>query len=227
MFIFNGKLNWSKNAENECFTVVVPAGFALNDLISAHWQWTVDSKGRKQYNVSQLGVIDKVFQTPQEYRINFSFSYYTFDAVVAHDFSSLTVTMRNPSGASNRPTVLAKQFADASRVSPTGVYTGKLNWFRFAVNEMITVVIPAGISDGAPCSLFYQWTVDSKGNVKANSCQKGTLSSVRKSGNSVTGTLKGSYYTYEITISNGTQGTIVISNPAGESTSNSVVRFNC
>ncbi|TFK76110.1 hypothetical protein BDN72DRAFT_366845 [Pluteus cervinus] len=35
------------------------AGFALNDLVSAHWQWTVDAQGRKQHNVSQPGVINK------------------------------------------------------------------------------------------------------------------------------------------------------------------------
>lgn len=36
MYVFNGKLNWFEAASNECFTLVFPAGFALNDPVSAH-----------------------------------------------------------------------------------------------------------------------------------------------------------------------------------------------
>ncbi len=38
MFIYNGKLNWLNYASNETIIIVFPAGFALNDPVSAYWQ---------------------------------------------------------------------------------------------------------------------------------------------------------------------------------------------
>ncbi|KAM5542423.1 hypothetical protein V8D89_003882 [Ganoderma adspersum] len=46
--MFNGKLNWFQYASNETITVVFPTGFALNDPVSAHWQWTADGNDSKK-----------------------------------------------------------------------------------------------------------------------------------------------------------------------------------
>jgi hypothetical protein len=42
MFIYSGKINYQSYAQNECATVVFPAGFGLNDPVSAHWQWSTE-----------------------------------------------------------------------------------------------------------------------------------------------------------------------------------------
>ena len=42
MFIYNGKFNWPDYASNETITIIFPAGFSLNDPVSAFWQWSVD-----------------------------------------------------------------------------------------------------------------------------------------------------------------------------------------
>ncbi len=55
MYVFNGELNWFAAASNECFTLVFPAGFALNDPVSAHWQWSVDPCcGKDKVNTSRV-----------------------------------------------------------------------------------------------------------------------------------------------------------------------------
>ena len=56
MFIYNGKFNWLNYASNETITFVFPAGFALNDPVSAFWQWTVDAQGNKKPIVSSVCV---------------------------------------------------------------------------------------------------------------------------------------------------------------------------
>ena len=54
MFIYNGKFNWLEYASNETITVVFPTGFALNDPVSAYWQWTVDAQGNKKPSVASV-----------------------------------------------------------------------------------------------------------------------------------------------------------------------------
>ena len=56
MFIYNGKFNWLDYASDETITVVFPAGFALNDPVSAYWQWTVDAQGNKKPSVASVRV---------------------------------------------------------------------------------------------------------------------------------------------------------------------------
>ncbi|KIP04124.1 hypothetical protein PHLGIDRAFT_494329 [Phlebiopsis gigantea 11061_1 CR5-6] len=62
--------------------------------------------------------------------------------------------------------------ADASgRSKPnavaTRVYTGKLDWFEKAQNEMVTLILPSGLGLNAPVTLIFQWTQDTDGTKKA------------------------------------------------------------
>ena len=54
MFIYNGKFTWLNYASNETITVVFPAGFALNDPVSAYWQWSTDALVHKKATVSSV-----------------------------------------------------------------------------------------------------------------------------------------------------------------------------
>ncbi|OJT09710.1 hypothetical protein TRAPUB_13815 [Trametes pubescens] len=67
MYVYNGKLDYSDYAKDECFTIVFPAGFALED---------------------PLGSITAVTKTEDEYKVTIPFDWYSFDGVIAADFRS-------------------------------------------------------------------------------------------------------------------------------------------
>lgn len=220
MYIYYGKFNWLDKAINECFVIVFPAGLALNDPVSAYWQWTKsDTPGQNKINSSQHGIITGVSKTsPDEYRISCTLGNYSFDGVVAQNFSSLNATIRNPTGDSTTSN-LALQYSSTLKVPSTAVYTGKLNWLTHAKEEMITLVIPAGVTVGAPVSLYYQWTVDNAGNQKRNFASNAVFTSVNTASNGdVTGILGSNwYYTFEVTVKKGGQDVVLrMTDPQGK-----------
>ncbi|KAH6916864.1 hypothetical protein BKA70DRAFT_1485819 [Coprinopsis sp. MPI-PUGE-AT-0042] len=220
MFIFNGKLDWYSYAVNENITIVVPSGFEINDPICAYWQWTVDSGGNHKANTNLSGKINAATDTTDfETKISFSFGYYSFDAVVSTNAKTLVATMRNPKGDTSKPITLTRQRGDDDLIPSTIVCTGKLNWFSYALNEMITLVIPSGVSDGAPVGLYYQWTVHSDGTHKKNSPVNGVFRNVTTQNNEAKGTFGTGYYTYEVTLPDNRQyATLRMSNPSGDAT---------
>ncbi|KAI0667597.1 hypothetical protein C8Q78DRAFT_312143 [Trametes maxima] len=227
MYVFNGKFNWLDYAENENITVVVPVGFALNDPICAYWQWTDDGEGNKKVNKSQVGVISSVANSVDGYHIGFTFeNYYRFDATFSDDRSSLTFTISSPEGNLSDPFTLPLQYGDASSIPSTSVYTGKLNWLTYAYDEMVTLVVPSGVFDGAPVGLYHQWTVSKEGDAKRNHSVNSTFRAVTVGNNGdVTGTFDDGYYTFEVTIPDGGQGAhIYMSKSSGENTSVSLTQ---
>lgn len=127
--------------------------------------------------------------------------------------------MSNPSGDTSRAITLQEQLSDACRVPSTQVFTGKLNWLSYADNDMITLVVPRGVSDGAPVGLYWEWTVDNAGNLKKNKCVNSTFRAVSASGGQTTGTFDDGYYTFEATIPSDDRGAkIHMRNPNGSST---------
>ena len=56
MFIYNGKFNWLNYASNETITIVFPAGFSLNDPVSAFWQWSADAIVNEKASVSSVNI---------------------------------------------------------------------------------------------------------------------------------------------------------------------------
>jgi hypothetical protein len=151
-----------------------------------------------------------------EVQVGFSFGNLSFDAIVASDFSTLKVTVRNQDGQTSDPATLTRQYSDTNHTLSTIVLTGKLNWFQYAANEMITLVIPAGVSSGAPAGLYYQWTVDGKGVSKSSLFLNTTFQSVTTQNNEAKGTIDGGYYTYEFTVPDHGDATLRMSNPSGK-----------
>nr|VWO96343.1 Glyoxaloxidase 1 [Ganoderma boninense] len=217
MFIYNGKFNWLDYASDETITVVFPSGFALNDPVSAYWQWSVDAQGHKMADVSNSGVIQSVTTAAGgEYRrIHFSFGYYTFDAELTADHNTLFLTMRNASGNVAGPIDLAAMHINPANVPSTTVYTGRLEWYSYAKGEMTTLVVPYGVTNGAFFGLYHQWTVDSGGVEKANHPVNGVFQNVKYGADgTITASFKASYYTYNFTF-NGKDGSLVLANPNG------------
>ncbi|KAG7086110.1 hypothetical protein E1B28_003624 [Marasmius oreades] len=221
MFTFNGKLNWFKYAVNETITVVFPAGFAVNDPVCAFWQWTEDAAGNKKANTTQLGFINSVTTKTGEYQVSFAFDYYSFEATVAGDSSTITATMFNPKGDRSEATTLNRQFGNLVQFRSTTVFTGKLNWLKYAENEMLTLVVPRGVSNGAPVGLYHQWTVDAKGVKKANHAVNATFRDVTTDKGETKATFDDGYYTYNTTVQSGGQEVkILMSNPNHDQSDN-------
>ncbi|KAI5889809.1 uncharacterized protein SCHCODRAFT_02635681 [Schizophyllum commune H4-8] len=217
MYVYNGKLNWYEYAVDECFTVVFPAGFALKDPVCAYWQWTQNAAGDIKQNQQQFATIDSVTRTADEYAISFSFGYYSFAGTVAADLQLVTLRMRNPTGETSAPATLQVQLADECRVPSATVYTTKLTYSSYAIDEMATLVMPRGLADGAPVGLFYQWTEDAAGRRKQNACVKGTFRTVVETDEWTQGTFDDGTYLYETAIyPDGARATIYMGNMRGD-----------
>ncbi|EJF63184.1 hypothetical protein DICSQDRAFT_168065 [Dichomitus squalens LYAD-421 SS1] len=216
MFIYNGKFTYYRYALDETITFVFPVGFALNDPVNAYWQWTVDAKGNQKPNTPRSGISSSVVKTADEYRVHVSFGYYRVDVTVAADFKSISFLMRSRSEGPAGPFTLPAMHAEASRMPSTVVYTGKLNWRSWAENEMITLVIPDGVSEGAFFGLYHQWTVDAAGNQKTNYPVNGVFQNVSADlSGAVTATSKASYYTYDFSF-HGKEGSFTLLDPNGD-----------
>lgn len=116
----------------------------------------VTNAGDTQLNYTQEALINSVTKTNGEYRVRFQLdNYYTFEGTVSTDFSSLSLTMSNPQGATASVSLLLQR-GDSVRVPSTSVITGKLYWFQYSQNEMVTLIIPGDVADGEPVVLIQQ-----------------------------------------------------------------------
>lgn len=149
-------------------------------------------------------MIDSVTKTNSEYRVRFQLdNYYTFEGTVLTDFSSVSLPMSNPQGATASVSLLLQR-GDSVRVPSTSVFTGKLNWFQYSQNEMVTLIIPGDVADGEPVVLIHQWTIDGAGKRKTNRIVNGTMTAVRsETSGSVSAMFKDSnnYGRYDFTLS--------------------------
>ncbi|KAJ7817281.1 hypothetical protein B0H14DRAFT_2602138 [Mycena olivaceomarginata] len=216
MHVYTGKLNWFEYAQNECITVVFPAGFALKGPVCAYWQWTVDAAGNVKSNCTQEGFITIITNTTNQYYVHFAFSYYAFEGSISADFKSLSLKMLNPGGEA-QDVWLSLLHSDAVHVPSISVFTGKLHWFEYSQNEMATLVIPGEVADGKPVILSHQWTRDAVGNVKTNHTVSGTLRTVNVGLNGdLNATFSNGYYTFDFTFRKGTNDVVLsMANPSG------------
>jgi len=227
MYIYVGKLNWPYYAENELITVVFPAGFSLLDPVSAYWQWTVDASGNEKQNNVLHGRIKTVTKAGggagYGFKVQFEGDYYTFDCTTdADDPKSLRVTVSSPD-QSHAISSLALKSSDGSRVLTTSAFTGKLDYFQYAANEMVTLILPAGIEDGKPVVLCFQWTEDDSGESKANHVVLATLRDVGFGDNGrFTGRFDDGYYTFDfLSGSSDSDMSMTMKDPDGKSDTHS------
>lgn len=98
------------------------------------------------------------------------------------------------------------------------IYTGKLNWWSEAVDEVFVVALPAGnATKGDQIFTFSQWTHDSKGNKKVTWCQTQTIDKVTREDNGEHGFHFGAgWYRYNVRATPGYETlTITMATPNG------------
>lgn len=124
--------------------------------------------------------------------------------------------MSNPSGATSVPFTLSLSHTDPVPL----VYVGKLDWFNYAVNEMITIVVPSpgSYNTGDTVCVYWQWTVDATGAKKKNRDFVGPMEVLSTAGDgSETLRIPVEYYTFDGVVSAGKETlTMTMSNPNGE-----------
>ncbi|PIL37679.1 hypothetical protein GSI_01373 [Ganoderma sinense ZZ0214-1] len=216
MHIYNGKFS-CEFASNEAITVVFPAGFELHDPVSAYWQWTNDSKLGLKAGVANSGHIHSITKTSNGYyRIHFSFGHYSFDGTMAGDCQTLCLIMVYPSETGlveSDPFTLTAMHTNTSNVRSGIVYTGNLEWAPNAAEEMVTIVVPYGVTEGAFFGLYYQWTMSPLKHVpKQNVAVCGVFQDVKiESNGTITTTYKDAEYTYKFTFCSNKKGFFVVS----------------
>ncbi|QRV97879.1 kinase domain protein [Ceratobasidium sp. AG-Ba] len=200
MYVYVGKLDWPDYAINECITIVFPAGFTPNDPVCAYWQWTVDAQGQRKTISPQIGLITNTNKTSTTHSINFSFGYYTFHGTILHNFTGLSLTMSNPQGYTST-LKLSNQIQDTHDILSTSIYIGKLNWFEYCQDELVTLILLSKV-DGQPVVLNHQWTRDASGNRKTNHTVVGSLrvDKADKSKDSFLASFSSGHYTFSIEI---------------------------
>ncbi|KAM5542451.1 hypothetical protein V8D89_003910 [Ganoderma adspersum] len=160
-FIYSGKLTFD-SAPSEMITVIFPKGFELSDPVIAFWSRSNDPKlDNKKTNVANYGFICTVAKASDgsTRRIRFSFDLYSFDGIVAADFQTLSLTMNDWMG-SYLPFDLIATHVNVKNVPSGAVYTGSLTWRPHAKEEMVTIVVPYGVTKDAFFGLYHQWTRD-------------------------------------------------------------------
>jgi hypothetical protein len=199
MYVYTGKLNWGTYAINESFVLVFPTTFKRGEPVYGLWQWSVNSNGVKKANHSDAGYIDTISMKPNgPLNLAGSFDeYYRFEAIVGAESKTMIVKMKTPSNYeqtttlkltySSVPSPASTYEESAPRNDRYGIYTGKLSWFNYAVNEMITIIVaPPGLESGSSILAFWQWTSNSKGEEKAPAVVQGKINSVLDSGDTRT-----------------------------------------
>ncbi|GBE80889.1 hypothetical protein SCP_0306090 [Sparassis crispa] len=83
--------------------------------------------------------------------------------------------MRDANGSRSDPMVLQLSYKEPPFTPRCLVYTGKFSWRNYAIDEMLTVIVPATFNGGDPICVYWQWMEDADGRKKINRDRVGTL----------------------------------------------------
>ncbi|PIL37680.1 hypothetical protein GSI_01374 [Ganoderma sinense ZZ0214-1] len=215
MFIYSGNLGNCQYGPNETITVVFPARFELLDPVTAYWQWSNDPKLNKKASVANCGHIHSLTKTSDGYcLIHFSFGPCSFEGTVSPDLKTLSLTMDYPAGSPiGEPFSLTAMHTNHANVRSAMVYTGNLDWVPYARGEMMTIVVPYGVTKDAFFGLYYRWNQDpTRSRANVNAAVNGVFQNVNvESSGRITATYKDPNYTYSFTFGD-RKGSLVLSN---------------
>ncbi|KAG5655107.1 hypothetical protein KAF25_000230 [Fusarium avenaceum] len=174
MFVYEGRLEWSKYAQNETAIIILPSGpIRAGDIAWILFQWTVDSKGNKKALQSQRIPISQVIRTANG---DDSFSskpgWYTWKMTSSDNYERLNLAMSNDAGGISKMEFKRIWKAEGEWSRECGrIWLGKINWSTFASDEFCLFIVPEGFGEGRPILSMWQWTQDSQGKEKAPSFQ--------------------------------------------------------
>jgi hypothetical protein len=189
MLIYRGKIDYSKYAVNEEFTLILPTTIAIGEPVFAAWQWTETEEGDAKINTFETNVIDRVvMSSPKGFGFTYYNSFYTFD-ITENDVlpTDLTVTMKDTAAGNTTSSFSLQRYSEfipVERGLPLPVYpriyVGKMIYGDFAQQEMFIIVVPDILENDADVYAFWQWTQLYEDNArKVNVNYKSKVSSAK------------------------------------------------
>lgn len=169
MYVYLGKLDWKPYGDDETFTVILPNGpVRVGDPVYLFFQWTKDAKGFVKPNWFQNLLVDKVTKSENGddvFVVNHY--YYKYEITAQQGYNKLSLVMSNPSNAKSTMSFERLWKPEGEQTITTGrIWTGKINWLRFADNEASIIIVPEGFGEGKPVITIWQWTESSSGKKK-------------------------------------------------------------
>ena len=131
------------------------------------------------------------------------------------------------------PFDLAATHVNVKNAPPVVVYTGSLEWRPYAMAEMVTIVVPYGVTKDAFFGIYYQWTRDPFNEIpKKNVAINGRFQDVEV--NSSSGCIKATYqeegFTYDFEFNWDRTGLLTLSHEqlsARSAENKFVVAYSC
>lgn len=176
MFIYTGKLEWSRYGVDELLVVVLPNGpVRLNDTVYLSSQWTVDSKGLKKQKWFSAQTVQKVTKAENgDDSFYLNSGWYAYDVQSQNGYQSISITMSNPGGGkSNMVLDRVYQPKGDVAVETARIWTGRFDWPEHATDEPFLAVVPEGFGSTKPILVFWQWTTDAQNKTKVPCALKG------------------------------------------------------
>ena len=186
MFAYFGKFNFKKYDKDEMMVVLLPKGqVRAQDHVYIYTSWTQGGVGKVQGSwLNDLIVKKSTTSSNGEDTFLFDASYISWKAVSKDGYKRLQLTLSSP-GDDPFTFTLDRQYQHDESYSPitevVRVWTGKMDWSHYAVNEPFIVVAPQGLGSGKPILAFWQWTVDANGHKKGNKCTNAIQQSAKES----------------------------------------------
>lgn len=169
MFVYTGRLEWSRYGVDELFVVVLPNGpVRVNDTVYLSSQWTVDSKGFTKQKWFSAQTVQKVSKTDDgEDSFYLHQGWYAYDVQSQQGYQSISITMSNPGGGKSTMTLnrVYQPKGDAP-VEAARIWTGRFDWPEHASDEPFVAIVPQSFGVNKPVLVFWQWTTDADGNQK-------------------------------------------------------------
>jgi len=162
MYVFIGKLKYAEDYENEMIMIVLPEGSKEGDPVYAYWMWTnpvSDTANKLESPSSSISIASSdadgriIMFTLQGYGYCWEIYAYIFE-----ENSQLIVTIYHNGFQAS---IFEMRLEYALEADGCSIYTGVLNYPRYAVREMINLIVPEDLVIGKTICAYWQWSLTS------------------------------------------------------------------
>ncbi|KAG9506359.1 hypothetical protein J7337_003342 [Fusarium musae] len=173
MFIYQGKFNWGKWAQDETAVIILPSGpIRVGDIVWFLSQWT-NGYPEKRVDKLNLALRIPIHRAPITKKgddtINPSPVYFNWEITSSNGYEKLHVVISRD-GDKSEMEFNRIWMPEGEWLRECGrLWLGKINWTTLATNEFCLFVVPEGFGEGRPVHAMWQWTKDSEGKEKVPS----------------------------------------------------------
>lgn len=197
-YVYHGKLN------NELVVVVLPKGTVeVDDPVFFYTSTQQKKQQFLTYRAAEVSLTED-----DNDRFKFKDPYYTYDAVSKKNYREISLSRKSITGES-ATMVLTRQYDQPHTAIPLSseprIWTGALEFHKWADKEAFIIVAPQGLGKGKPIVCIWQWTIDDKNVKKVLSFGNSTQNSDAKTPEIFSFSQNG-YYTLSCVVNSATGG---------------------